>query len=50
MLEGMVADRLFNGERILWSGRPGQGIVLTGQDVFLLPFSRWGSASPPSGQ
>ena len=24
---------------MLWSGRPGQGIVFTGRDVFLVPFS-----------
>ena len=27
------------GERVIWSGRPGQGLMLTAQDVFLIPFS-----------
>ena len=31
--------RLLPGERILWSGRPGQGLIFTSQDVFLVPFS-----------
>jgi hypothetical protein len=39
MIEDMFADRLLNGERILWSGRPGQGIILTAQDALLIPFS-----------
>jgi hypothetical protein len=39
MVEDMFADRLLSGERILWSGRPGQGLILTGRDVFLIPFS-----------
>ena len=33
------AGRLLNGENVLWSGRPGQGIVLTPQDGYLIPFS-----------
>ncbi|HXU99191.1 MAG TPA: hypothetical protein VG166_01680 [Caulobacteraceae bacterium] len=32
-------DRLLPGERLVWSGRPGQGIVFTGRDLFLVPFS-----------
>jgi hypothetical protein len=31
--------RLLPGERMIWSGRPGQGIVLVGRDAFLIPFS-----------
>ena len=37
------AWRLLDGERLIWSGRPGQGIRLTGRDGFLIPFSLlWG--------
>lgn len=31
--------RLLPGERIVWSGTPGQGLVLTRRDIFLIPFS-----------
>ena len=30
---------LSNGEVVLWKGRPGKGHLLTGNDIFLIPFS-----------
>jgi hypothetical protein len=38
-----LSDRLLAGERILWSGRPAQGLLFTGNDAMLIPFSLlWG--------
>lgn len=38
-----VRSHLFAGERILWSGRPKQGLAFSGRDIFLVPFSlMWG--------
>jgi hypothetical protein len=39
MVDELFAGRLLDGKRILWSGKPGQGLLLTGQDIFLIPFS-----------
>jgi hypothetical protein len=39
MDEAFFAGRLLPGERILWTGRPSGGILFTGQDVFMVPFS-----------
>jgi hypothetical protein len=38
-----LSDRMLTGERILWSGRPAQGLLFTSRDMFLIPFSLfWG--------
>ena len=31
--------RLLPGEKLLWSGQPGAGVVLTSRDVVMIPFS-----------
>jgi len=33
------SGRLLRGEKIVWSGRPKQGLMLTGRDGLLIPFS-----------
>ncbi len=35
----MLQKELMSGERLLWSGRPRQGLVLHAGDVFMIPFS-----------
>jgi hypothetical protein len=36
-------DRLLRGEKVVWRGRPQQGLMLTARDGFLIPFSLlWG--------
>jgi hypothetical protein len=37
MVEEIFANRLENGERIVWSGRPGQGFVFMPDDAFNVP-------------
>lgn len=39
MKSSVIQDRLQPGERILWSGKPFAGLMLTGKDAFLVPFS-----------
>jgi len=39
MADEAFTGRLLPGERIVWSGRPGQGVIFTGRDAFLVPFS-----------
>jgi hypothetical protein len=34
-----LRDNLVNSEKIIWSGRPAQGFVLTSRDALLIPFS-----------
>ncbi len=37
------AGRLLPGETVIWSGRPGRGLLLIGRDGLLIPFSlMWG--------
>jgi len=43
MSETDLSERLLKGERIVWSGRPAQGLLLTGRDTLLIPLSLlWG--------
>ncbi len=34
-----ISRNLMPGERVQWSGRPGQGILFTPRDTFMIPFS-----------
>jgi hypothetical protein len=35
----IFAGRLLPGERIIWSGQPGQGLMFSPRDIYLVPFS-----------
>lgn len=39
MIDEAFQGRLLPGENIVWSGRPGQGLVFMARDTFLIPFS-----------
>jgi hypothetical protein len=39
MSADIFQGRLLAGERLVWSGRPSRGIVVTSRDIFLVPFS-----------
>ena len=38
MSKDVFADRLLPGERLLWSGNPGQGVRFTAADLWMIPF------------
>jgi hypothetical protein len=43
MADSDFQGRLMPGERIVWSGQPASGLLLSGRDAFLIPFSLlWG--------
>ncbi len=43
MDEGDFTGRLLKGEKIVWWGQPGQGLLFTSRDWLLIPFSLlWG--------
>ena len=43
MNNGDITGRLLEGETLVWSGRPGQGLRVTSRDALLIPFSlMWG--------
>ena len=38
-----ISERLLDGEKLLWCGRPQQGLLFTSRDALLIPFSfLWG--------
>ena len=37
--DGAFLGRLLPGERVRWSGRPKPGLLFTGEDAFIIPFS-----------
>lgn len=38
-----ISERLLQGEKVLWCGRPQRGLLFTGRDALLIPFSFvWG--------
>jgi hypothetical protein len=39
LTDEFFSGRLLNGEHLLWTGRPKQGVLFTGTDIFLIPFS-----------
>ena len=42
-MQNVIQARLATGERLLWEGRPTQGIVFRAADAFMIPFSLlWG--------
>ena len=43
MHQSEFPGKLLDGEKIIWSGQPGHGLILTSRDALLIPFSLvWG--------
>jgi len=43
LTEVLIRNELYPGERLVWAGRPKQGILFRESDVFMIPFSLlWG--------
>lgn len=43
MIHDVFRDKLLDGEEVVWSGQPGQGIIWAGRDAIMVPFSlMWG--------
>jgi hypothetical protein len=41
--DSQIKPELGNSERLLWAGRPRQGVLFRATDAFLIPFSlMWG--------
>jgi hypothetical protein len=38
-IQQLITYELSSGEQLLWSGRPGQGLMLRPSDAFMVPFS-----------
>src|SRR2546422_2881268 len=38
-VEDELRPHLDRGEKLIWAGRPAQGVVFTAMDLFLVPFS-----------
>ncbi len=39
MYQASFSSRLLPGERIIWTGQPSTGLLLTSRDTYLIPFS-----------
>jgi hypothetical protein len=43
LITDAISERLLEGEKLLWCGRPQQGLLFTSRDALLIPFSLlWG--------
>ena len=39
MTSDVFSHKLLEGEKVIWTGQPGQGVILTGRDALMIPFS-----------